>query len=120
MDRPFTGIRVIDTTHVLAGPFATYQLALPRADLIKVEAPGEPDQARAQGSDRQLNDAGMGTMFLAQSSDKRAITLNLKKPEGVAVMKKLIEAADVFVENYRAGAFDELGLGYEALSAINS
>ena len=66
MHRPFSGIRIIDTTHVLAGPFAAYQLAVLGADVIKVESPNEPDQARAQGSDRQLNDAGMGTMFLAQ------------------------------------------------------
>lgn len=119
MTRAFSGIRVIDTTHVLAGPFAAYQLAVLGADVIKVEAPDQPDQARAQGSDRRLNDAGMGTMFLAQSSNKRAITLNLKSPGGIAAMKRLVETADVFVENYRAGAFDELGLGYEALSTIN-
>src|SRR3954471_23783553 len=61
----------------------------------------------------------MGTMFLAQASNKRAVTLNLKSPGGLAAMRRLVETADVFVENYRPGAFDALGLGYEALSKIN-
>lgn len=117
--RPFEGLRVIDTTHVLAGPFAAYQLAVLGADVIKVESPDEPDQARMQGSDRRLSEAKMGTMFLTQASNKRAITLNLKTPGGIAAMKRLVASADVFVENYRPGAFEALGLGYEALSAIN-
>jgi crotonobetainyl-CoA:carnitine CoA-transferase CaiB-like acyl-CoA transferase len=119
MKQPFSGLRVIDTTHVLAGPFAAYQLAVLGADVIKVESPDEPDQARMQGSDRRLSEARMGTAFLTQASNKRAVTLNLKTPGGVAAMKKLVETADVFVENYRPGAFEALGLGYDALSAIN-
>lgn len=119
MNRPFAGLRVIDTTHVLAGPFAAYQLAVLGADVIKVESPDEPDQARMQGSDRRLIEAKMGTMFLTQASNKRALTLNLKTPGGVAAMKRLVATADVFVENYRPGAFDALGLGYDALAAIN-
>jgi crotonobetainyl-CoA:carnitine CoA-transferase CaiB-like acyl-CoA transferase len=117
--RPFAGLRVIDTTHVLAGPFAAYQLAVLGADVIKVESPSEPDQARAQGSDRRLSEAGMGTAFMTQASNKRAVSLNLKSPGGVAAMKRLVAQADVIVENYRPGAFDALGLGYEVLSAIN-
>src|SRR3712207_3108786 len=103
MNLPFAGLRVIDTTHVLAGPFAAYQLAVLGADVIKVESPEEPDQARMQGSDRRLSEERMGTMFLTQASNKRAVTLNLKTPGGVAAMKKLVETADVFVENYRPG-----------------
>ncbi|UPY38875.1 CaiB/BaiF CoA-transferase family protein [Sediminicoccus sp. KRV36] len=117
--RPFAGLRVIDTTHVLAGPFAAYQLAVLGADVIKVESPEEPDQARMQGSDRRLSEARMGTAFLTQASNKRAITLNLKTPGGVAAMRRLAAGADVFLENYRPGAFEALGLGYEALSALN-
>src|SRR5712672_1907035 len=119
MARPFEGIRVIDVTHVLAGPFATYQLAVLGADVIKVEHPEEPDQSRGSGTDKTLNRRNMGTAFLTQASNKRAITLDLKRPADRDILKKLVATADVFVENYRPGAFDALGLGYEALAAIN-
>jgi crotonobetainyl-CoA:carnitine CoA-transferase CaiB-like acyl-CoA transferase len=117
--RPFEGIRVIDVTHVLAGPFATYQLAVLGADVIKVENPDDPDQSRGGGTDKALNRRNMGTAFLTQASNKRAITLDLKTERGRDILKKLVATADVFVENYRPGALDALGLGYEALSAIN-
>lgn len=117
--RPFEGIRIIDITHVLAGPFAAYQLALLGADVIKVEQRNDPDQSRDSGSDAALNAAQMGTGFLTQGSNKRAITLDLKTEAGRAVLKKLVATADVLVENYRPGAFKALGLGYEELSAIN-
>jgi crotonobetainyl-CoA:carnitine CoA-transferase CaiB-like acyl-CoA transferase len=119
MARPFEGIRVIDLTHVLAGPFATYQLAVLGADVIKVEHPDEPDQSRGNGTDKALNDAQLGTAFLAQGSNKRAITLDLKTERDRTILKKLAATADVFVENYRPGALDALGLGYDALSALN-
>ena len=119
MTRPFEGIRVIDATHVLAGPFATYQLALLGADVVKVEHPDEPDQSRANGTDAALNDAGMGTSFLTQASNKRSIVLDLKTAAGQAALRQLAKTADVLVENYRPGAFEALGLGYEAMAAIN-
>ncbi len=119
MARPFEGIRVIDVTHVLAGPFATYQLAVLGADVIKVEHPDDPDQSRGSGTDRALNRAQLGTSFLAQASNKRAITLDLKAERDRDILRKLVATADVFVENYRPGALDALGLGYEALCAIN-
>jgi crotonobetainyl-CoA:carnitine CoA-transferase CaiB-like acyl-CoA transferase len=117
--RPFEGIRIIDITHVLAGPFATYQLAVLGADVIKVEHPDEPDQSREGGSDRALNRRNMGTSFLTQGSNKRSITLDLKTAEGCEILKKLVATADVLVQNYRPGAFEALGLGYEALLKIN-
>jgi crotonobetainyl-CoA:carnitine CoA-transferase CaiB-like acyl-CoA transferase len=117
--RPFEGIRVIDVTHVLAGPFATYQLAVLGADVIKVEHPDDPDQSRGAGTDKELNRRNMGTAFLTQSSNKRSITLDLKQAKDRAILKKLVTTADVFVENYRPGAFDALGLGYDALAAVN-
>ncbi len=117
--RPFEGIRVIDVTHVLAGPFATYQLALLGADVIKVEHPDDPDQSRGAGTDKELNRRNMGTAFLTQASNKRSITLDLKQEKDRGILKKLVTTADVFVENYRPGAFEALGLGCEALAAIN-
>src|SRR3954468_6125264 len=119
MARPFEGIRIIDVTHVLAGPFAAYQLGLMGADVIKLEDPNDPDQSRDSGTDNDLNHAGMGTGFLTQGSNKRAITLNLKTPEGREILKKLVATADILVENYRPGAFEALGLGYEDLRKIN-
>jgi crotonobetainyl-CoA:carnitine CoA-transferase CaiB-like acyl-CoA transferase len=119
MTRPFEGIRVIDLTHVLAGPYAAYQLALLGADVIKVEHPDDPDQSRGAGTDKELNRRNMGTSFLTQASNKRSITLNLKLESDREILKKLVATADVFVENYRPGAFDALGLGYEALASIN-
>ena len=117
--RPFEGIRVIDVTHVLAGPFAAYQLAVLGADVIKVEHPDDPDQSRGAGTDKELNRRNMGTAFLTQGSNKRSITLDLKQEKDRELLKKLVATADVFVENYRPGAFEGLGLGYEALAAIN-
>jgi crotonobetainyl-CoA:carnitine CoA-transferase CaiB-like acyl-CoA transferase len=119
MTRPFEGIRVIDVTHVLAGPFAAYQLGVLGADVIKVEHPDEPDQSRGSGTDKALNRRNMGTAFLTQASNKRSITLDLKTEGDRAILKKLVATADVFVENYRPGALESLGLGYEALAAIN-
>src|SRR4051794_31065942 len=74
MTQAFHGLRVIDATHVLAGPFASYQMAVLGAEVIKVESPHSPDQARMQGPDRALNDIGMGTAFMAQASNKNLIT----------------------------------------------
>src|ERR1700693_3918302 len=119
MTRPFEGIRVIDATHVLAGPFASYQLAVLGADVIKVEHPDEPDQSRGSGTDKELNRRNMGTSFLTQASNKRSITLNLKLENDREILRQLVATADVIVENYRPGAFEALGLGYEALASIN-
>src|SRR5436190_15447618 len=119
MTQPFHGIKVIDVTHVLAGPFATYQLAVLGADVIKVEHPDDPDQSRGAGTDKELNRRNMGTSFLTQASNKRSIALDLKLEKDRNTLKKLVATADVFVENYRPGAFEALGLGYEALAAIN-
>jgi crotonobetainyl-CoA:carnitine CoA-transferase CaiB-like acyl-CoA transferase len=119
MARAFEGIRIIDITHVLAGPFAAYQLGLMGADVIKVEDPNDPDQSRDSGSDNDLNHALMGTGFLTQGSNKRAITLNLKTEKGRDILKKLVATADVLVENYRPGAFEALGLGYQDLRKVN-
>src|ERR1700743_1462773 len=117
--RPFEGIRIIDITHVLAGPFAAYQLAVLGADVIKVEHPDDPDQSRDSGTEKALNRAGMGTGFLTQGSNKRSITLDLKQESGREILKRMVKGADVLVQNYRPGAFEQLGLGYEDLLKIN-
>jgi crotonobetainyl-CoA:carnitine CoA-transferase CaiB-like acyl-CoA transferase len=117
--RPYEGIKIIDITHVLAGPFAAYQMALLGADVIKVEHPTDYDQSRDTGGDRALNKQQMGTGFLTQASNKRAITLNLKHEKGRAILKQLVRDADVLVENWRSGAFPALGLGYDDLRSIN-
>jgi crotonobetainyl-CoA:carnitine CoA-transferase CaiB-like acyl-CoA transferase len=117
--RPFEGVRILDCTHVLAGPFATYQLAVLGADVIKIDDPNEPDQQRESGADMALNKLRMGTGFLTQGSNKRSIALNLKTEGAREALKRLVrDWADVFVENYRPGAFKALGLGYEDLSRI--
>lgn len=117
--RPFEGINVLDCTHILAGPFATYQLATLGADVIKIEDPNEPDQGRELGADAGLNAQRMGTGFLTQGSNKRSIAIDLKTPQGQEIVRRLVsDWAHVFVENYRPGAFRALGLGYEDLAPL--
>jgi crotonobetainyl-CoA:carnitine CoA-transferase CaiB-like acyl-CoA transferase len=117
--RPFEGIRILDLTHVLAGPFCTYQLAVLGAETIKIEEPGQGDIARQTGCDRALNRHLMGTGYLTQGANKRCLTLDLKDPRGREILKRLVVGADVLVENFRAGAMAALGLGYEDLRQIN-
>jgi crotonobetainyl-CoA:carnitine CoA-transferase CaiB-like acyl-CoA transferase len=115
MSGPLSGVRVIDATTMLSGPWATMILADQGADVIKVETPGTGDHVRSLGNRR----GGMSSMFLNINRNKRSIALDLKKPAGVEIVKKLIGTADVFVQNFRPGVVDRLGLGYEALSAVN-
>lgn len=110
------GIRVVDFTHVHAGPLCTYQLALMGADVIKVETPGTGDQMRSMGP--QLA-PGMSPGFLGQNANKRSVAIDLKAPEGLAVVHRLIETADVVVLNMRPGTPDRLGIGYETVQKIN-
>jgi crotonobetainyl-CoA:carnitine CoA-transferase CaiB-like acyl-CoA transferase len=115
----FAGIRVLDLTHVLAGPFSTYQLALLGADVIKIEPPGGPDMVRAVGVSAELNAAGMGGDFQAQAANKRAMTLDLATGDGREIFRALVRTADVVVENYQAGSLERLGVGYDVLAALN-
>ncbi|MCC3860977.1 CaiB/BaiF CoA transferase family protein [Pseudemcibacter aquimaris] len=119
MTRPFENIRILDLTHVLAGPFSTYQFALLGADVIKVEAPNAPDCARGRGPDGNLNNDLRGLNYQVQASNKRAMTLDLKTDKGRSVFKKMVKKTDVLVENYRTGALGSLGLGYDELNALN-
>jgi len=112
------GVRVLDLTNVLAGPFCCYQLAQLGADVIKVEVPGSGDLARQLGADTALNKNLMGASFLAQNAGKRSVTINLKNSDGKEVFRRLVASADVLVENFRPGVMDRLELGYSDLKEI--
>jgi crotonobetainyl-CoA:carnitine CoA-transferase CaiB-like acyl-CoA transferase len=117
--RILDGIKVLDLTNVLSGPFTTLHLALLGAEVIKVENPKDGDLARKLGIVPELNKRLMGTSFLAQNCNKRSITLNTKSPEGKALFLRLVKDADVVVENFRPGVMERLGLGYGTLAALN-
>jgi CoA:oxalate CoA-transferase len=112
------GLRILDLTNVLAGPFCCYQLAQLGAEVIKVETPGSGDLARQLGADPELNRRLMGASFLAQNAGKRSITLNLKKAKAREGFMRLVKTSDVVVENFRPGVMDRLELGYERLKGI--
>ncbi len=112
------GIRVLDLTNVLAGPYCAYQLALLGADVIKVEQPAGGDLARQLGASPELTGAGMGASFLAQNAGKRSLTLDLKKEADRERFLDLVATADALVENFRPGVMARLGLGYERLKEV--
>ncbi|PJG50679.1 CoA transferase [Bradyrhizobium forestalis] len=118
MTRPFEGVKILDFTQVLAGPYASYQLALLGADVIKVERREGEDMRRTPLS-REWAERGLAPAFQAINGNKRSLTLDLQKPEAIAIVKKLASQVDVVMENFRPGVMDKLGIGYEALSAIN-
>ena len=113
------GIRVLDLTNVLSGPFATLHLALLGAEVIKVENPLDGDLARKLGCVPRYNKVLMGTSFLAQNANKKSLTLNLKAGEGKEIFKKLAATADVIVENFRPDVMNRLGLSYTVLQELN-
>jgi CoA:oxalate CoA-transferase len=117
--KPLNGIRVLDLTNVLSGPFATLHLALLGAEVIKIENPKDGDLARKLGIVPAYNKALMGTSFLAQNANKKSMTLNLKEPEAKEIFKKLVATADVVVENFRPDVMKRLGLSYDVLATIN-
>ena len=113
------GIRVLDLTNVLAGPFCAYQLALLGAEVIKVETPGSGDLARQLGASPDLSARLMGASFLAQNANKKSVTINLKSEQGKEAFRRLVGTADVLVENFRPGVMRRLGVGYEDLKDLN-
>jgi crotonobetainyl-CoA:carnitine CoA-transferase CaiB-like acyl-CoA transferase len=113
------GIRVLDMTNVLAGPFATMHLALLGAEVIKIENPESGDLARKLGNVPKYNQELMGTSFLAQNANKKSLTLNLKAEDGKEIFLKLVKTADVLVENFRPAVMARLGFSYEELIKIN-
>ncbi|HEV7328493.1 MAG TPA: CoA transferase [Bosea sp. (in: a-proteobacteria)] len=118
MTQLLQGLRILDLTNVLAGPYCGYQLALLGADVIKVEAPNGGDLARQLGGSPELNKAAMGASFLAQNAGKRSVVVDLKSEDGRAQFRDLVATADALVENFRPGVMDRLGLGYQSLRAI--
>jgi crotonobetainyl-CoA:carnitine CoA-transferase CaiB-like acyl-CoA transferase len=118
-DGLLSGIRLLDLTNVLAGPYCAYQFALLGADVIKVEAPGGGDLARALGADAALNSAGMGASFLAQNAGKRSVVLDLKNDADRDAFLGLVDTADALVENFRPGVMERLGLGADRLRSRN-
>lgn len=112
---PLAGIRVVDYSHFLAGPYLSRCLAAMGAEVIKVERPTAGDAGRSTPYFRD----GQSGYFLQQNMGKQGLCVNVKDPRGLELLHKLVATADVFVENYRPGALDRLGLGYEQLAARN-
>lgn len=117
--RPFEGIRVLDLTHVLAGPYCSYQLALLGADTIKIEPPGAPDGARFRGASPSLNARGLGLNYQVQGSNKRSLALDLATADGRAIFERLVVGSDVLLENYRTGVMAGWGFPAERLRELN-
>lgn len=109
------GIKILDLTRVLAGPFCTMMLADMGAEVIKIEIPGKGDDTRNFGPYKN----GESLYYANVNRNKKGITLNLKKPEGKELFLEMVKKADVVVENYRPGVMDKLGLGYDVLSEVN-
>jgi CoA:oxalate CoA-transferase len=117
MTLPLAGLRVLDLTNVMAGPFCCYQLALLGAEVIKVEAPKTGDLARQLGADPGLSEKLMGASFLTQNAGKKSITLNLKDARGRDLLKRLAGRADALVESFRPGVMTRLGVDAAVLRA---
>jgi formyl-CoA transferase/CoA:oxalate CoA-transferase len=113
--RPLDGIRVVDLSRVLAGPYCTLLLADMGAEVVKVEEPGKGDDTRAWPPFA----GGESTYFMSVNRGKKSLTLNLKAAGGQAVLRRLCESADVLLENFRPGTLERLGFGYEAVRAWN-
>jgi crotonobetainyl-CoA:carnitine CoA-transferase CaiB-like acyl-CoA transferase len=118
MTKPFAGVRILDFTRYVAGPFGTYQLALLGADVVKIEPKAGDDMRHSQLS-KEWAAKGLGPSFLGINSNKRSLTLDLQKPQAVEIVKRLAKDADVVWENFRPGIMERFGLGYEVLKAIN-
>src|SRR5207249_3773632 len=112
---PLAGVRVLDLTRVLAGPFCAMMLGDMGAEVIKVEEPGKGDDTRSWPPFV----GGESTYFMSVNRSKKSITLNLKSPDGCEILRKLVKKSDVLLENFRPGTMDKLGFGYKALARLN-
>jgi crotonobetainyl-CoA:carnitine CoA-transferase CaiB-like acyl-CoA transferase len=115
MSGPLEGFRIVDLTTMVSGPLATMILADQGADVVKVEMPQGGDHTRQVATRR----GGVSASFLNNNRNKRSIALDLKTPQGLEAVKRLVAGADVFIQNFRPGVAERLGLGYEALKPIN-
>ena len=118
MSKPFSGVKILDFTRVLAGPYGSYQLALLGADVVKVES-REGDDMRYGNRADAWEKRGLAAPWVAVNAGKRSITMDLKKPEAIEAIKRLAAKADVVMENFRPGVMDGLGIGYDTLREIN-
>jgi crotonobetainyl-CoA:carnitine CoA-transferase CaiB-like acyl-CoA transferase len=116
---PLDGVRVLDLTNVIAGPLASYQLAMLGAEVIKIEVPGQGDLARIMGADPALSEMSMGASFCAMNAGKKSVTVNLKSPQGLALFLDLVKDADAVMENFRPGIMKKLGADYDVLKKVN-
>jgi crotonobetainyl-CoA:carnitine CoA-transferase CaiB-like acyl-CoA transferase len=119
MTKPFAGVRILDFTRYVAGPYGTYQFALLGADVVKIEPRNTGDDMRRSEFSKEWAAKGLGPSFLAYNANKKSLTLDLQKPKAIAIVKRLAATADIVWENFRPGIMDRFGIGYEALSAIN-
>lgn len=117
--KPLAGLRVLDLTRLLPGPVATQHLADLGADVVKIEDTGEGDYARTMGVPSDKKAGETSAFFRLVNRNKRALRLDLKQPEGVAVFQRLTLSADVVIEGFRPGVMDKLGIGYDALAELN-
>lgn len=115
MTKPLEGIRVLDLSHVHAGPLCTYHLGLLGAEIIKVEAVGGGDQFRGTGGIPEWNQVGLGTGFVGQNAGKKSLAVDLKTDAGQDIVRKLVPTCDVLVENMRPGTLARLGLGWDVV-----
>lgn len=113
---PLKGLRVVDLSHLMAGPFCTMMLADQGAEVIKVEPPGKGELSRSSGN---VYVGGESTIFLSLNRNKKSMTIDLKHPKAREIIKRLVKTADVFIENMRPGAIERLGLGYDHLREVN-
>ncbi len=116
--QPLTGLRLLDASHVVAGPFASYQLHLMGAEVIRIDSLDATDFVRYHGGTEEMRAAGLGASHIAQSAGKRSIRLNLKDPRGKDLFKRLAATSDALLENFRPGVMDRLGLGYDAIRDV--
>ena len=116
---PLNGVRIIDLTQVLAGPFCTYQLALLGAEVIKIEPPGG-EEIRRNGGIHDLCEESLGLTFCTQNGNKECVEIDLKDEAGIRNIMELAKTADIFIQNFRPGVAERLGLGEPAIRKQNS